>query len=107
MSDKEKSISQLMDMMKQDSDEFFGKTADLVVGQSGRHYYTEPEDYEDAEGRQCRLDSEREFAEDEAMLAPKRVNFPDQGHKVSGGFKESTGEITVEVKPQTEWNEKS
>ena len=65
MSDKEKSISELMDMMRQDSDEFFGKTADLVVGQSGRHYWTEREDPED---RQCRLDSEREFVEDEATL---------------------------------------
>ena len=106
MSDKEKSISELMDMMKADSDEFFGKTADLVVGQSGRHYWTEREDPED---RQCRLDSEREFAEDEIMLAQPRVDFPDQGHPVSGGgYKESDGTITPqEIHPQTEWGEKS
>ena len=102
MNEDSKSISELMDLMKADSDEFFGKKPTLTVGRSGRKYWDEPEDPED---RQCRLDSEREFVEDEAML---RTDFPDQGHKVSGGYKEGSGEITVDEPPHlTEWNEKS
>ena len=81
------------------------KKATYTVGQSGRKYWNEPE--ESPEDRQCRLDSEREFVEDEIMLAEPRVNFPDQGHPVSGGgFKESDGTIsTPEPKHLTEWDE--
>ena len=109
MKDAEKSISELMDMMKADSDEFFGKVPkaeppSYTVGASGRREWNEQESPEDM---QCRLEALNEFIEDEAMLAQPRVDFPDQGHKVRGGYKEGTGEITVEVTPQTEWGENS
>ena len=102
MSDQEKSISELMDMMKQDSDEFFDKKPTYTVGVSGRQEWNETESPED---RQCRLEALNEFIEDEAMLAKPRVNFPDQGHKVSGGYKEGDGSITTEERHLTEWNE--
>ena len=84
------------------------KKATYTIGQSGRKYWNEPDEYEDPEDRQCRLEALNEFIEDEAMLAQPRVNFPDQGHKVRGGYKEGDGSITPnEIHPQTEWGEKS
>ena len=95
-------LQDIIDELQHEIDDRVPK-ADLTIGSSGRHYYDEPETPED---RQCRLEALQEFAEDEAMLAQPRVNFPDQGHKVRGGFKEGTGEITPPDETHlTEWNE--
>ena len=113
MNDQDKSIMELMSDMKRDSDEFFGKAhkPSFTVGVSGRAEWNETAQEE--------ADRHREWLEDEAMLESweeivakqkaerAKQGFPDQGHKVRGGFKESDGSITVEVKPQTEWDEKS
>ena len=110
MSDKDKSIAELMDMMKADSDDFFGKVPrgtskpTLTVGQSGRKYWNEPEEADIEE-----IDKyEWQDIVDAQNAERDKKGFPDQGHPVSGGYKEGDGSITpAEVTPQTEWDEKS
>ena len=101
MKDADKSISELMDLMKADSDEFFDNRPTLTIGRSGKHYYDDPVDMDIEEMPKGEWDEIVEAQKAERA----KIGFPDQGHPVKGGFKESTGEITVEVTPQTEWDE--
>ena len=80
------------------------KKADLTVGQSGRHYYTDPVD---ADIEEMPKGEWNEIVEAQKAERAKQ-GFPDQGHPVKGGYKEGSGEITPnDVTPQTEWDEKS
>ena len=105
MNDKDKSITELMDLMKRDSDEFFDKiprAPDVTIGQSGRRYYTDPEDRLSHEDIACAAEARYDFDREEALLS-----FSDQGHKLSdGSYKNADGSVAQPTdKHLTEWDE--
>ena len=74
----------------------------LTIGRSGKHYYDDPVDMDIEEMPKGEWDEIVEFQKTERA----KKGFPDQGHKVSGGYKEGSGEITSpEETHLTEWNE--
>ena len=106
MADQDKSITELMELMKRDSDEFLNKIPrkpDVTIGSSGKRYYTDPEDRPSHEDIACAAEARYDSDREESL----RESFPDQGHKLTdGSYNEGDGTITSPAdKHLTEWDE--
>ena len=79
------------------------RKADVTIGQSGRRYYTDPDDRLSHEDIACAAEARYDFDREEKLLQ----SFSDQGHKLSdGSYKNADGTVAQpEAKHLTEWDE--